>query len=185
MLLWTGWACLPQKQRKAGAKGAVMSKKQDSGRRIIAQNKRARFDYFIEEKLEAGLVLYGSEVKAMRVGRGVSINECYAGEQDGELYLFNAHIPEYKNSNPRFQHAARRPRKLLLHKREMDKILGALQKQGMTLVPISLYFAKNGFVKLEIGLAKGKKQHDKRATIKEREWNRQKSRVLRENNSKL
>jgi SsrA-binding protein len=160
-----------------------MSKKQDSARRMIAHNKRARFDYFIEEKLEAGLVLYGSEVKSMREGRGVSINECYAGEQNGELFLFNAHIPEYKNSNPRFQHAPRRPRKLLLHKREMNKILGALQKQGMTLVPIALYFAKNGFVKAEIGLAKGKKKHDKRETIKERDWDRQKSRILREKNS--
>lgn len=158
-----------------------MAKKGDKGRNIIAKNKRARFDYFIEETYEAGLVLFGSEVKSLRDGRG-SINECYAGDKDGELYLFNAHIPEYKNTNAKFQHQPRRPRKLLLHKREMNKLLGAVQKQGVTLVPVSLYFTEKGLIKLELGVAKGKKQHDKRETEKKRDWDRQKSRIMRDKN---
>ena len=158
-----------------------MAKKGDTGRKFIAKNKRARFDYFIEEKLEAGLVLYGSEVKSLRDGRA-SINECHAGEKDGELYLFNAHIPEYKNTNQKFQHQPRRPRKLLLHKKEMNNILGAIQKKGITLVPISLYFSEKGIVKAELGIAKGKKQHDKRETEKQRDWDRQKSRIMKDHN---
>lgn len=158
-----------------------MAKKEDMGRKIIAKNKRARFDYFIEDKLEAGLVLFGSEVKALRNGQA-SINECYAGEKDGELYLFNAHIPEYKNTNVKFQHQPRRPRKLLMHKNEINKLLGALQKDGITLVPISLYFTPNGLAKLELGIAKGKKQHDKRETTKQRDWDRQKARIMRDKN---
>jgi len=158
-----------------------MAKKGDKGRKIIAKNKRARFDYFIEETYEAGLVLFGSEVKSLRDGRG-SINECYAGDKNGELYLFNAHIPEYKNTNEKFQHQPRRPRKLLLHKREMDKLLGAIQRQGVTLVPVSLYFTEKGLIKLELGVAKGKKQHDKRETEKKRDWERQKSRIMRDKN---
>jgi len=160
----------------------MTKKDKESGRRMIANNKRARFDYFIEDKIEAGLVLYGSEVKSIRLGRGVSINEAYAAEQDGALYLLNAHIPEYKFAGPHLQHQPRRPRKLLLHKREMNRIIGALQREGITLVPISLYFTPRGLVKAEIGIAKGKKQHDKRDTIKKRDWDRHKSRIMRDKN---
>ncbi len=147
----------------------------------IAKNKRAYHDYFVEEKLEAGIVLYGSEVKALRDKQG-SINESYAGEKDGEIYLFNAHIPEYSYTNQKFQHTPRRPRKLLLHKREVNRILGAIQRKGMTLLALSMYFSSKGLVKVELGLAKGKKQHDKRQTEKDRDWDRQKSRLMKDNN---
>ncbi|MGP1396177.1 MAG: SsrA-binding protein SmpB [Inquilinaceae bacterium] len=143
----------------------------------VAQNRRARFDYFIEESLEAGLVLTGTEVKSLRAGRA-SIQESYAGEMGGELYLFNAHIPEYKPAS-RFNHEPRRPRKLLVHKRQRDKLLGAIKREGMTLVPLSLYFDVKGKAKLDLGLGRGKKKADKRETVKERDWNRERARLLR------
>lgn len=148
------------------------------GRKPIAQNRRARFEYHIEEKLEAGIVLTGTEVKSLREGRA-NINEAYAGEMGGELWLFNAHISEYPAAN-RFNHEPRRPRKLLLHKREMERLIGAVQRRGMTIVPLSLYFAPNGKVKVELALARGKKLYDKRETAKQRDWEREKARIMRE-----
>ncbi len=146
--------------------------------RPIAVNRKARHEYFIEETLEVGIVLLGSEVKALRAGHG-SIKEAHAGEMSGEIYLINAHISEYAPA-ARSNHAPRRPRKLLLHKRERDKLLGKLREKGVTLVPLSLYFNERGMVKLELGLARGKKKADKRETEKQRDWERQKARVIRE-----
>jgi SsrA-binding protein len=145
--------------------------------KIAAQNRKARHDYFIESTLEAGLVLTGTEVKSLREG-GAQITDAHAGPMKGELWLFNAHIPEFHGGN-RMNHEPRRPRKLLVHKREMEKFLGAVQRQGMTIVPLKLYFNAQGRAKIEIGLAKGKKKGDKRETIKEREWQRDKARLMR------
>lgn len=122
-------------------------------------------------------MLLGTEVKSLRAGRA-NISDAYAAEKDGELFLFSAHISEYNAAN-RFNHAPLRPRKLLLHRRETAKLLGAVQRQGMTLVPLSIYFNDRGYAKVELGLARGKKAHDKRDSIKEREWNRDKARMLR------
>ncbi len=144
----------------------------------IAKNRRARYDYTIEDTLEAGLVLTGTEVKSLRAGKG-TIGESYAGPMEGELWLFNANIPEYGPAN-RFNHAPTRPRKLLLHGREVRKLMGALGREGMTLVPMALYFNKRGLVKLNLGLAKGKRKVDKRETEKERSWQRDKARILRD-----
>lgn len=149
-----------------------------AARRLIAQNRRARYDYFIDETLEAGIVLTGTEVKALREGRA-SLQDSFAGEDKGQLYLFNAYIPEYRQAN-RFNHETRRPRKLLVHRRERDRLLGAVRRQGVTLVPVSLYFNKRGLAKLDLGLARGKKQHDKRETERARDWSREKQRLLRE-----
>ncbi|MCB1970928.1 MAG: SsrA-binding protein SmpB [Geminicoccaceae bacterium] len=145
--------------------------------RDIARNRRAFHDYFIEERHEAGLVLTGTEVKSLREGRA-TINEAHAGEMGGELYLFNAYIPEFHGGN-RFNHETRRPRKLLLKRREMASLFGAVQRKGMTIVPLSLYFNKRGFAKCELGVARGKKEYDKRATQKDRDWQREKQRLLR------
>lgn len=153
--------------------------KNNHNRMIVANNKRARFDYFIEEEFEAGIMLKGTEVKALRGGH-VSINECYAGEYEGELFLYNLYIPDYGHAGSHLQHEHKRPKKLLLNKREIQKINGALAAKGMTLVPISLYFNKRGMAKLSLGLAKGKKLHDKRATTKDRDWKRDKARILRD-----
>lgn len=147
--------------------------------RVVAQNKRGRFDYFIKETLEAGIVLVGSEVKSLREGKA-SIQESYASYEENGLYLLNAFIPEYSKSPHSFNHESRRSRKLLLHKRQISKLLGAIQKKGMTLVPLSIYFTPRGLAKVELGLAEGKKQHDKRAAIKERDWGREKARLLRD-----
>jgi SsrA-binding protein len=157
-----------------------MAKGAPSAERIAAQNRKARHNYFIEETLEAGIMLLGTEVKSLRAGQG-NLNDAYAAEQSGELYLLNAHIPEYKHGN-RNNHAPRRPRKLLLRARELGKLLGAISREGMTAVPLSIYFNERGLAKVELGLAKGKKQHDKRAAIKERDWNREKARTLRAKN---
>jgi len=146
-------------------------------RRSIAQNRRAFHDYAIDERVEAGIVLTGTEVKSLREGRA-TINEAHAGPMQGELWLFNANIPEYRAGN-RFNHEPKRPRKLLLKRREIGRLLGAVQRKGMTLVPLSLYFSARGFAKVEIGLARGKKDYDKRQTIKERDWSREKQRLLR------
>jgi SsrA-binding protein len=147
--------------------------------RQIAINRRARFDYFIEETIEAGIMLVGTEVKSLRKNHA-SLNESYAGELDGELYLINAHIPEYVEAGKLRQHEIRRPRKLLVKRREMEKFLGAIRREGYTLVPISLYFNERGMAKLQLGLAKGKKQYDKRETEKKRDWQRDKARIMRE-----
>lgn len=146
-------------------------------RRPVAQNRKAFHNYHIEERFEAGIVLTGTEVKSLREGRA-SLNEAHAGEIEGELWLFNVHIPEYRAGN-RFNHEPKRPRKLLLHRREMAKLLGAVQKEGYTLVPLQLYFNARGIAKVELGLAKGKKAYDKRAAIKDRDWQRQKERLFR------
>ncbi len=153
-------------------------KKQGPPGRVVAQNRRARFDYFIDDHVEAGIVLLGSEVKSLREGKA-SVQESYAGEMAGELYLFNAHIPEYSHAGYQ-SHEPRRPRKLLVHRRERDRLLGAVKRQGVTLVPVSLYFNKRGIAKIDIGLARGKRQHDKRETTKQRDWQREKARVMRE-----
>jgi SsrA-binding protein len=146
--------------------------------RIAAQNRRARFDYFIDETLEAGIMLVGTEVKSLRAGKA-SINESYAGEQNGALYLVNAHIPEYQLAGQYYQHETKRPRKLLVHKREMNRLMGAIKREGITIVPLSIYFNDRGIAKVELGVARGKKKHDKRDSEKERDWQRDKARVMR------
>lgn len=150
----------------------------DSARKLVAQNRRARHDYFIEESLEAGAMLVGTEVKSLRQGRA-SIAESYAGEKDGDIYLFNANIPEYPPAS-QFNHEPKRPRKLLMHKRERARLLEAIQREGMTLVPLTLYFNARGIAKVELGLAKGKKKVDKRQALKEADWKRQKARLMRQ-----
>ena len=144
--------------------------------RYAALNRRARHDYLIEDTLEAGLVLHGTEVKSLRQG-GASIAEAYADAQSGELFLVNANIPEYKSSS-HFNHQPRRPRKLLLHRSQVSKLIGAIQREGRTVVPLQVYFNERGRAKIEIALATGKKAHDKRQSIKERDWQRQRSRLL-------
>lgn len=145
---------------------------------LVAQNRKARHNYFIEESLEAGLALQGTEVKSLRQGRA-SIIEAYAAEQDGEIYLLNAQIPKYEAAN-RFNHEPKRPRKLLLHRREANRLIGLTKREGYTLVPLRLYFNERGIAKLELGLAKGKRQVDKRETEKKRDWQREKARLMRE-----
>ena len=157
--------------------GAKRSHK-DAGKRVVADNRRARYDYEIVEVVEAGLQLFGSEVKSLREGKA-SLGESYAGQEDSELYLLNAHIPEYPQSG-RFNHEPKRRRKLLLHRKEIDRLAQAVQRDGMTLVPLKLFFNDRGIAKLELALARGKKMHDKREAEKERTWNREKSRLLRE-----
>jgi SsrA-binding protein len=155
-----------------------MSKSEGGGSKLIAENRRARFDYFLEQTYEAGVSLTGTEVKALRLGRA-NIAESYAAAEDGEIVLVNAYIPEYGPAN-RFNHDPRRPRKLLLHRREIDRMLGAVQREGRTLVPTRLYFNDKGRVKLELALAKGKKAHDKREVAAERDWKREQGRLLRD-----
>ncbi len=145
---------------------------------IAAQNRRARHDYAIEETFEAGIVLAGTEVKSLRQGRA-SINEAYADVQGGEIFLVNAHIPEYDSAR-HFGHEPKRPRKLLLRRREIGRLVGAVQRKGMTLVPLAIYFNARGLAKVQIALAHGKRQVDKRAAEKDREWRRQKERLLRQ-----
>ena len=152
--------------------------KDDGNRRIVADNRKARHDYFFEEVIEAGLVLTGTEVKSLREGRA-NIAESYASEENGELWLINANIPQYSAGN-RNNHEPRRHRKLLLHRRQIDRLIGAVQRQGMTLVPLKLYFNDRGLVKLELALARGKKIHDKRQVARDRDWARQKARLMRE-----
>jgi SsrA-binding protein len=144
---------------------------------VVAQNRKARHNYFIEETVEAGIVLTGTEVKSLRNGKS-NIVDTYAGESNGELYLFNAYIPEYDFAKA-FSHQPRRPRKLLLKKREINKLLGKVKSKGRTMVALSVYFNKKGKAKVEIALVSGKKQHDKRQTEKDRDWGREKSRILK------
>ena len=144
---------------------------------IIAANKKANFDYFINEKFEAGLVLTGSEVKSLRINTG-SIKESFIIEKEGELWLTNCHINKYSSSNEGYYNTLRE-RKILVNKKQLNKIIGSSRREGMTIVPITLYFNQKGLVKLTIGLAKGKKKQDKRASIKEKEWGIKKQRLIK------
>jgi len=155
-----------------------MAKKKDDGRKIVAENRKARYAYAIDGTLEAGMMLLGSEVKALRAGKA-TIAESYAQVKDGEIYLINAYIPEYTMAN-RFNHEPKRPRKLLVRKTEIRKLAAASQREGMTLVPLRVYFTPKGTAKIELGIAKGKKLHDKRETEKARDWARDKARLMRE-----
>jgi SsrA-binding protein len=146
-------------------------------KKVVAENRRARFDYFVDERLEAGIALTGTEVKSLRHGEG-SIAESYATVEGEEVWLINSHIPEYSHGN-RLNHQPRRPRKLLLKGREIAKLQGAVARQGLTLVPLSMYFNSSGRAKVELALARGKKVHDKRDTVKERDWKREQARLLR------
>jgi SsrA-binding protein len=154
-----------------------MAKKKDDGQKVVADNRRARHTYFIESTLEAGLVLKGSEVKSLRGGKA-NIQEAYAAAKDGEIFLMNSYIPEYTEAN-RLNHEPRRIRKLLVHGREASKLATAVQREGMTLVPLKIFFNPRGIAKVELGVAKGKKLHDKRQTEKSRDWARDKARLLR------
>jgi SsrA-binding protein len=147
-------------------------------RKTVSENRRARHDYMIEDVFEAGLVLVGSEVKSLRVGRA-TIAEAYVSPEAEGLTLINAHIPEYHGAN-RANHEPKRPRKLLLHKREIDKLAGAVQRKGLTIIPLKLFFDERGRAKIEIALARGKHAHDKRESEKTRSWERDKARLMRE-----
>ena len=146
--------------------------------RTIAENRRARYDYFIEERVEAGMALLGWEVKAMRAGRA-QLSEAYVYVRDGEAFLIGAHLSPLRTASTHEVADPVRTRKLLMHRHELDHLIGATERRGYTIVPLELYW-KNGRAKLQIGLAKGKKQHDKRATEKERDWERQRARLLRQ-----
>lgn len=147
-------------------------------KRVVAENRRARFDYAVDEVFEAGIALTGTEVKSLRFGEG-TIGDSYAEVKNGEVWLVNSHIPEFSHGN-RFNHEPRRLRKLLLNAREIRKLHGAVAREGMTLVPLSLYFNTRGRAKVELALAKGKKAHDKRDAIKERDWKREQSRLMKD-----
>ena len=145
--------------------------------RIVADNRKARHNYEIVDTVEAGIALTGTEVKSLRANK-VTIGEAYAGPSGEEIFLFNANIPEYLQAN-RFNHEPRRPRRLLLHRRQIDKFLGATQREGFTLIPLKLYFNDKGRAKIEIGLGRGKKLHDKRESERKKDWDREKARLLR------
>ena len=145
----------------------------------VAENRRARYDYAIEDKFEAGIMLLGTEVKSLRLGQ-CSINEAHVAVHKGEIWAFNVNITEYQQASQNLQHDPKRQKKLLLNKREVNKLMGAVQREGYTIVPLRLYFNERGMAKLEIALAKGKKLHDKRQTEKNRDWNKQKQRVMRD-----
>lgn len=146
--------------------------------KVVAENRRARFEYFLEEFFEAGIALTGTEVKSLRFGEG-SIAESYAEVKDGQVFLVNANVPEYHFGN-RFNHEPKRPRKLLLHEREMEKMRNGVSREGMTLIPMAIYFNARGRAKVELALAKGKKLHDKRDVQKDRDWSRDRARIMRE-----
>jgi SsrA-binding protein len=146
--------------------------------KVVAENRRARYEYFVEERFEAGIELKGTEVKSLRTGQG-SIAESYATVDGDELWLINSHIPEY-GAGSWMNHEPRRRRKLLLKSREIDKLQGAITRQGLTVVPLSVYFNSRGRAKIELALARGKKVHDKRETIKERDWKREQGRLMRQ-----
>jgi len=155
----------------------MAKKKGDDGSKMIAENRKARFSYAIDDTLEAGIQLVGSEVKSLRGGKS-TISESYASAKDGELFLVNAYIPEYTQAS-RFNHEPKRVRKLLVHKREAARLANAILREGMTLVPLKMYFNEKGRAKVQLGVAKGKKLHDKRETEKNRDWARDKARLLR------
>ena len=152
--------------------------KQFDKQKSVAENRRARFDYHIDDTLEAGIQLQGTEVKSLRAGEG-TIAESYAELRDGQVWLVNSNIPEFSHGN-RFNHEPKRPRKLLMHEREIARLQGSVERKGMTLVPLSIYFNSRGRAKVELALARGKNVADKRQTVKDRDWQRQKSRVMRE-----
>ena len=154
-----------------------MPKKKDPSRRQIAANRKARFHYEIGESFEAGIALTGTEVKSLRAGQG-SIAESYAEVKDGQVWLINSNLPEFSHGN-RFNHEPKRPRKLLLHRKQINKLMGAVDRDGMTLIPLKLYFNERGRAKLLLAVAKGKKLHDKRESEKKRDWGREKGRLLR------
>ncbi len=152
--------------------------KDDPNYKVAAENRKARYEYAINDTFEAGIALSGTEVKSLRGGKA-TIGESYAGEKNGEIWLVNAYIPEYLQAN-QFNHETKRPRKLLLHRREVDKLVAAIQREGMTLVPLKIYFNDKGRAKVELALAKGKKLHDKRETEKQRDWTRERARLMRD-----
>ena len=154
-----------------------MAEKKPPAIKVVAENRKARFNYAIGDTIEAGIMLTGTEVKSIRNGKA-TIAESYADSKEGEIWLVNANIPEYLQAN-RFNHEPKRRRKLLLHKKQIGRLIGAIEREGMTLIPLKLYFNEKGRAKLELALAKGKKLHDKRETEKERDWNREKGRLLR------
>ena len=156
----------------------MTSKKTEAPRKIAADNRRARFDFELGETFEAGISLTGTEVKSLRTGKA-TIGESYAAQKEGEMWLYNAYIPEYLEAN-RFNHETRRPRKLLLHKRQIAKLGQAVEREGMTVVATKIYFNDRGRAKVELALAKGRKAHDKREASKERDWARDKARLMRE-----
>lgn len=155
-----------------------MASKTEPGRRVVADNRSARFHYAIEDTFEAGIALTGTEVKSLRGGRA-TIGESYAGPSGNDLMLFNAYIPEYLEAN-RFNHDTKRPRRLLLHRRQINKLIGATQRQGYTVIPLKIYFNDKGRAKVELGLGKGKQLHDKRESVKQRDWQRDKARLMRD-----
>jgi SsrA-binding protein len=155
-----------------------MAAKPETKSRVVADNRKARFHYFIDETFEAGVALTGTEVKSLRNGKA-TIGESYADARDGEIWLINSNIPEYQQAH-RFNHAPKRPRKLLMHKRQINKLVGAVEREGRTLVPLKLYFNDKGRAKIELALARGKKLFDKRDTEKKRSWDRERGRLLRQ-----
>jgi SsrA-binding protein len=156
-----------------------MAAKKDDGRTRVAENRKARYEYAIGDTYEAGIQLTGTEVKSLRAGQA-NIAESYASAEQGGIFLINAYIPEYKAAGDFFQHEPRRPRRLLLHKKEIHKLAIAVDRQGMTMVPLELYFNERGRAKLKLALATGKKLHDKRADEAKRDWQRQKARLMRD-----
>jgi SsrA-binding protein len=162
------------------AGGLVMAqkkKKNDPNTKVVADNRAARFHYALGERIEAGIALTGTEVKSLRQGR-TNLGDAYVGPYGDEIFLYNAHIPEYLQAN-RFNHEMRRPRKLLLHRKQIGRLIASIQRHGMTIVPLKLYFNERGMAKCEISVAEGKKLHDKRAATKERDWNREKARIMK------
>lgn len=157
----------------------MAQEKQNPNYKIVAENRRARYDYAIEDDLECGIILEGSEVKSLRIG-GTNIAESYAAVEEGELWLVNSYIAPY-NQAKTFRHEERRRRKLLISRKEMSNLWNATQRKGMTLVPLVMYFNHKGLAKIKIGIAKGKKNHDKRETEAKRDWSRQKQRLLKDN----
>ena len=155
-----------------------MAEKKERPIKVVAENRKARFNYSIEETIEAGVMLTGTEVKSARNGKS-TIAESYADSKGGEIWLVNANIPEYLQAN-RFNHELKRPRRLLVHRRERARLLQSVQREGMTIVPLSIYFNDRGMAKVDLGLAKGKKTVDKRETIKQRDWQREKARLMRD-----
>ncbi len=154
----------------------------DEYKKIIAKNRRVLFEYFIEDRYEAGIVLTGSEVQSLRLGKA-GIEDSHAANAGAEMFLYNAHIAEYEKAH-QFNHSTRRPRKLLLHKNEIKKIISKIRIKGYTLVALSMYFNKNNKVKVELGIAKGKKLHDKRESIKAKDWAREQGRIIKQSGSK-
>lgn len=156
-----------------------MAAQKDDGRKVVAENRRARFEYHIDDTWEAGIALTGTEVKALRAGQA-NITESYAAVENGGIWLINAYIPEYQKAGRFFQHEPRRPRQLLLKAREIHKLAIAVARQGMTMVPLEIYFNARGRAKLKLALAEGKNHADKREASAKRDWNRQKARLMRE-----